>query len=71
MSLLHHTVFDNNLEIIDVLRQNLGYFNELINNDNNEEGWTPLSLAASTGNNELCAYFISQGGDIETKLKNG
>jgi ankyrin repeat protein len=47
-------VSDDDIEVVDILKSNLDYFDQLLNDDNNEIGWTPLSLAAKNNNIKLC-----------------
>ena len=49
MSLLHHCAVDDNLEALKKL-ETLPYFKEIVNDDQNHEGWTPLLWAASQSN---------------------
>ena len=39
--ILQHCIVDNNIEVLDKLVK-LSYFNDLVNLEFNEEGWTPL-----------------------------
>ena len=59
------------MDTLDVLRKNLDYFPDLINLKTDEEGWAPLSIAVSRGNQLLSSYLIQEGADITTKLHNG
>lgn len=49
-SLLHHAVFDENYPAIELMRNQLKYFRDIIDEPNDESGWTPLTLAGSQAN---------------------
>lgn len=46
LSLLHQCVSDDNLEAVQVLAAKLPYFNEIVNEADNEKEWSPLLLSA-------------------------
>jgi ankyrin repeat protein len=48
MTLLHHAAFDNNIEVLKMMKS-LPYFKEVVDSDNNELGWTPVLWAAARG----------------------
>ena len=53
MTILHHAAFEGNLEIVKILKQELNFFGDIVDDSSNESGWTPLTLAAQTANFEI------------------
>jgi ankyrin repeat protein len=61
LTLLHHAVYDENLEVVRLIKDNLSCFRECVDENSNEEGWTPLLLAAQQGNMTIVKMLIDSG----------
>jgi hypothetical protein len=53
LTLLHHAVFDENYPVVELMKNELKYFRDIMENDENEEGWTPLTFAGQKANLEI------------------
>lgn len=60
MTLLHHVAFDGNLEALEMLKS-LPYYKEIVDTDNNDQGWTPLLWAASNCDLNMIKALIESG----------
>ena len=70
-SFLHQAITDNNKDIIELILDQK-YSKDIINDDNNLLGLTPIHLVAISDNLELFKYFEEKGADLNllTKLEN-
>ena len=71
LTLLHHVVFDENMEVLKQLRENLKFFEEIVDDTSNEEGWTPLAFAAQKANLEMVKFLIEHGASPVKGKANG
>jgi hypothetical protein len=46
MTLLHRAAYDSNAEVIDLLINEINYIDQVVNENDNKAGWTPLLLSA-------------------------
>ena len=53
LTLLHHAVYDDNMETVKLMKENLPYFEEVVNENDNEEGWTPLLFSVKNANLQM------------------
>eukprot|EP00347_Sterkiella_histriomuscorum_P009685 403340270 len=70
MTLIHHAAFDGDVEAIGMM-SSLPYFKEIIDNDTNEEGWTPLLWAAQQSDTTMVKYLVENGASLLKPKKDG
>jgi ankyrin repeat protein len=68
MTLLHHVAFAGNLEAIHEIAK-LPYFGEVVDENANEEGWTPLLWAATKKHMAVARVLVEEGGANVLKPK--
>ena len=72
INLLHHCAAQDNLDAISALSA-LPFFSEVVNDDNNEQGWTPLLTACAQSNKtdlRLIKLLVENGADLMKAKKN-
>jgi ankyrin repeat protein len=70
LNLLHHASADNSLLTIELMREELSFYKELINYQQ-QDGVTPLYLASQTGHIDVVKLLSSHGADPTIKKLNG
>ena len=71
MSLLHVACFDQDLEFIRELQKELPYFTEIVNDNSNSDGWTPLLWAAQKCNLEIVQELVAYGASVSKSKRDG
>ena len=71
MTLLHHAAFEENVEVVQLLRNQLSFFEEVVDENGNEEGWTPLTFSAQVANLEIAQILIESGAQPHQGKTNG
>ena len=67
INILHHCVMEDNYDAMASLTT-LPYFNQVINDNSNEDGWTPLLSACArqeiVTNMDMVKLLVSHGADL-------
>lgn len=72
LTLLHHAVYDENIEVVQMMKKWLPYFNDIVDEDvDHEEGWTPLLLSACKANLDIMKLLIRSGAKPLRPKNNG
>lgn len=63
-TLLHKAVSDKNEEVVQIIRKDLPYFKEIVDDASNEKGMTPLTLAANASSLNIAKMLINSGASV-------
>ena len=63
-TLLHKAVSDQNEEVVQMIRKDLPYFKEIVDDASNEKGMTPLTLAADASSLNIAKMLIKSGASV-------
>lgn len=70
-TLIHQCAIDDNLDALHKLSQ-LAYFHEVVNDDSNSDGWTPLLQAVTRSNKtdfQIVNFLVKHGADLKKPKK--
>ena len=59
--LLHHAVVDENYEVVKAMRDDLPYFSEIVDFNEVDQEWTPLTLSYQVCNLPIAKLLIEAG----------
>jgi ankyrin repeat protein len=63
-TLLHKAISDKNEEVVQIIRQDLPYFKDIVDDASNEKGMTPLNLAAQVSSLNIAKILVSSGASV-------
>ena len=69
--MLHVACIDQDIDFIRQLQRELPYFNEIVDDDSNGDGWTPLLWAAQKSNLEIVQELVAYGATVSKTKKDG
>lgn len=59
--MLHHAIFDENYEAVAAMKEELPFFRDIMEHNEVDEGWTPLTLAYRASNMKIAKLLIDEG----------
>ena len=71
LNLLHRACFDSNFEVVKMMSDEIDYFQDIVDDGSNEEGWTALLWAAQRSNIEIAQELLANGASIYHPKKDG
>lgn len=71
MTLLHHAVYDDNMDTVKLMKENLPFFDEVVNDNDNEEGWTPLLFSVKNANLQIAKLLVESGASTNLSKSSG
>ena len=71
LTLLHHAVYDDSMDTVELMKKNLPYFNEIVDSNDNEEGWTPLLFSVKNANHQMTKLLVESGASTNLSTNSG
>ena len=71
LNILHRACFDSNFDLVKMMSDEIEYFQDIVDDQSNEEGWTALLWAAQRSNIEIAQELIANGATIYQPKKDG
>lgn len=71
MTILHRAAYDSNAEVVDLLINEINYIDQVVNENDNQAGWTPLLLSAQFSDLSIMRALVNSGASPSQSLVNG
>ena len=59
------------MDTVKLMKQNLPYFEEVVNENDNEEGWTPLLFSVKNANLQMTQFLVESGAQTNVAKGSG
>ena len=71
MTILHRAAYDSNKPVIDLLLKEISFIDQVIDENDNQIGWTPFMLSAQFSDLNIMEALIKHGASPNQSLLNG